>query len=382
MGIQTALRLEINILTLAVLAVVYISSRRRADLEYADYRIFMATVVTTALILVFDLIAWTLAGVPGTAARIVLYLSDSLYFAFHMAPPLLYMLYVLYQLGFRDRPMKIAQRVSIVVFVVCAALALSSPWTGFIFSIDPANRYHRGPGYLYLGVILYTIVIYPLVLMLIHGKRLPSRARLSLFVYPLGPLVAATLQTLFYGTVLLWPATAISILIVFVNVQNRKISTDYLTGVYNRYSLGEYLYTLTHRGGIPAFSGISVDLDGFKAINDTLGHATGDQALEEAAVILHGSVRRGDFIARYGGDEFTVILETADPAVLDEVARRIRRHFESSNEGSRRPYRLSVSLGSGIYDHEKDGSVESFLSRIDLAMYDNKSARKISNQTP
>jgi diguanylate cyclase (GGDEF)-like protein/PAS domain S-box-containing protein len=144
---------------------------------------------------------------------------------------------------------------------------------------------------------------------------------------------------------------------------------DTLTSLPNRNALHQRLGT--DIGRVPC-SLLLLDLDGFKHVNDSLGHSTGDQLLAAVAERLTDAVG-ADFVARLGGDEFAVLLsDCADPLKLDELARRI---FDKLNP----PFELagqSVYVGTsiGVAMSPKDASdVEQLLSCADLALYSAKS---------
>jgi diguanylate cyclase (GGDEF)-like protein len=100
-----------------------------------------------------------------------------------------------------------------------------------------------------------------------------------------------------------------------------EASTDPLTGLPNRRSLEQYVNELLARGE-SAVLGVC-DLDGFKAVNTVHGHLSGDLVLQRVAGVLNRVMRRGDFVARYGGDEFVVVLATTSQEEAWEIARRI-----------------------------------------------------------
>ncbi|MGR3572661.1 GGDEF domain-containing protein [Brevirhabdus sp.] len=106
----------------------------------------------------------------------------------------------------------------------------------------------------------------------------------------------------------------------------RRAGTDSLTGLGNRRSLRELLARLSGEGDTAAFGLMHIDLDHFKRINDRFGHGAGDKVLRRVARILREQTRQGDFVARSGGDEFTVVLrDCADQTVLRATAERILR---------------------------------------------------------
>jgi len=119
-----------------------------------------------------------------------------------------------------------------------------------------------------------------------------------------------------------------------------------------------------------------VDLDGFKAVNDTVGHAEGDSVLREVAARLAALVRSGDFVARIGGDEFLILLP--DVKSLDEAlaaSGRVLKGLQVAWVAGGHSFHLSASVGVALYpDHGRDS--DSLLRSADRAMYEAKSRGK------
>ena len=114
-----------------------------------------------------------------------------------------------------------------------------------------------------------------------------------------------------------------------------------------------------------------VDLDGFKPVNDTLGHAVGDIVLKEIARRLRASMRAGDTVARIGGDEFVMLME-CETALVDPViaARRVIEAVGTTIPGPNRPIQISCSIGIAIYPEH--GPKERLVTHADAAMYEAK----------
>jgi len=150
---------------------------------------------------------------------------------------------------------------------------------------------------------------------------------------------------------------------------------DGLTGLYNRMALdeklGDEIATYQKSGSI--FSLVLFDVNDFKWINDTFGHVAGDKVLKEIARTLRESFRKSDFIARYGGDEFAVVIEGLDASTardritLFEKNLKLRRfisHIKNKN--------LNIRVSAGIaMPHEHD-TPNAIIHRADRAMYDDK----------
>jgi diguanylate cyclase (GGDEF)-like protein len=133
----------------------------------------------------------------------------------------------------------------------------------------------------------------------------------------------------------------------------RRAQTDPLTGVLNRRSLIERLDAACMRAkarGLPV-SVLFIDLDHFKQINDSYGHAAGDACLAAVIAPIHAELRQSDTIGRYGGEEFVVILSGADAASAHPIAERIcRRVAEVSVDGFGTPIHLTCSIGVAASD--------------------------------
>ena len=126
---------------------------------------------------------------------------------------------------------------------------------------------------------------------------------------------------------------------------------------------------------------IFADVDDFKAINDSYGHAEGDAALKDLTEILKQTFRESDIIARIGGDEFVILITDFHSGEKEVYLKRLHdnlEHFNGRNGKKARPYILTISTGMVVYDHMTSSTLEEMLSHADSRMYKQKTAAQKS----
>jgi diguanylate cyclase (GGDEF)-like protein len=151
-----------------------------------------------------------------------------------------------------------------------------------------------------------------------------------------------------------------------------QASHDALTGALNRRAFEEKLATVLQvRGRGEPVSLLFADLDGFKQLNDALGHVQGDIVLQAVAGAIKAEMRSGDAVARMGGDEFVVVLPGATGQEAQVVGERVRRAIAAlgPDAGTSRPYSPSISVSIGIATTHDDETASHLLERADQAMY-------------
>jgi len=153
---------------------------------------------------------------------------------------------------------------------------------------------------------------------------------------------------------------------------------DQLTGLANRKLLQERLeagLSGAARSGRP-LSVVFIDLDGFKTINDELGHTVGDEVLAEEAARLRRAARGGDPVARYGGDEFVVVCDDADSAGGTVIAERLRLEVRRPLSSVPPAYTIAASIGVATWNPTGTSppSAAAVLRAADEAMYESKHA--------
>jgi diguanylate cyclase (GGDEF)-like protein len=153
----------------------------------------------------------------------------------------------------------------------------------------------------------------------------------------------------------------------------RRSMTDALTGLYNRGWLDDMLRRLTARaeqGGAP-FALLVIDVDHFKTFNDTWGHLVGDRVLQQVAEALRATLRPTDFAARFGGEEFAVLLPAVSgpqnaARVADRICNRVRKPVPHPDGGGSPPH---VTVSIGVAAHQRGEDAEALFRRADELLY-------------
>jgi diguanylate cyclase (GGDEF)-like protein len=154
--------------------------------------------------------------------------------------------------------------------------------------------------------------------------------------------------------------------------------TDDLTALYNRrgfFAFVERHLKTARRSGQSSLL-IYADMDGLKAINDTLGHIEGSLAITSVADILRRTFRDADIIARLGGDEFTILAVNSSLDDVDQITSRLRENLLMHNRQADNKYELSVSIGVAHVDPHDNLPLEDLIAAADKLMYEQKRQKK------
>ena len=368
--------LTINVYSIVILIIIYIYSIRESESLFLQKKLFDIMLVITMIMLVLDTFS-RFDGNPGTFYSLLNNVGNLLVFMLSPVPASLWLLYVYYEISCDEIQTKKLMRPLGVVIAINSAMAVLSLHTGWYYFIDESNVYHRGP--LFMVPASLTIVLMAVSSLLIVANRnvIERKRFFSLVFFTVPPFAAIVLQVIFYGISVMLNGLAISLFIVFITIQNRRMDTDYLTGIYNRKRLESYLKTKISRSSENrTFSAVLIDLNNFKSINDNFGHNAGDEALAVSVSLIKSCIGSNDFLARYGGDEFCIVLDVSTKDELEQIIGKINCCIEKYNESAVSEYFLGFSMGYAVYDFHTQMTAEAFQKQIDLLMYQNKRTNK------
>ncbi len=266
-------------------------------------------------------------------------------------------------------PMMVAEVVSVV-----------SLWTGWYYRFDKQGNYIRGDLFwshtALLWVYFAIVIIYAAYAFKKNDGRKRTKEIKSIIISAIFPIVGGILQNIFYGLNMAWTLSCISFVIIFIKIQNKQALTDALTGIYNRGAFTEYLAeSVNGKHKDENLYLIMMDINRFKQINDTFGHTMGDEALKATSRMLTRVTKlaaEGDFLARYGGDEFALICHRRDRADIEKLVERIREESKGLQAEIELEVPITISIGYAEYHEYLYETEEAFIEEADRRMYVDK----------
>jgi diguanylate cyclase (GGDEF)-like protein len=369
----------IDIFSVIIMIMLYYSSRKGFSYTQ-DMIIFCRIQIMIIVIILADIVMWLANGRPGRAAFYIEYADNMIYFFCQILVVMDWIRYVIYRVYGKKIPEKMELMVLIIPSVILMVLIVTTPATKWCFYIDSANYYHRGILCTSLAVITIMYIIAASVIGLVRRSREKlgekKREYLIISAFALPPLIGGTAQVITYGLSILWPTVVLSILMAFINMQNQAISQDALTGLNNRGNLDKYLHSLID-GSEGRVGLIMADINNFKKINDSFGHDTGDDILIYVAGILKNTLAgTSAFLARYGGDEFVIVMPEGSEKDIEVLMNKVRTGIEVFNATINYGFVLSLGMGYAVYPSAEVGDVNSLLRAADKNMYINKKLMK------
>lgn len=375
------LRIDINILAFGVLIILLVSLLRNSDTHLVHVRLFLAMLILNVFMLLIDSSAWLVDGKVGGMAYTLNVLINAIYYFTSPIVGLIWLFYVDFYIFEDLERLYKRSKLYILPVVINTIFCIMSLFNGFYFYIDEYNLYHRGVGFMMSPGISYAIIIYTWILSYKNRKMVDLRALIGLQTFIIPILIGAIIQNVFFGLSLTWSTMTLSMLIVFISIEMRKIYRDYLTGAHSRRQMDEYIkYRIRLAKRSRGFAISMIDMDDFKEINDSYGHHIGDQALVKLVEIIRKSVRSKDFVARFAGDEFIIVFDFDDENLLTDVFERIERNVESFNMSQPDFYQLKFSVGTEIIRGSEDVDFDDLFKIIDQKMYAKKAEKKTGKQ--
>ena len=358
--------LTANIISILLIGTLYLANRQKAEYD-RDMRLLQQMMVTIGIANISDCCVYYLAGSSNIVIKVLVFLSGSGLFLGNVMIGYLWAKFIMVHMDipFSDIRRNIYRTIGLISIV----LLVINIFYPLVFSVSD-GRYQRGFAYI---IFLIFAAFYILDSLYLYVKRVRKNGSLKLFpvhIFLIPVILGVVIQAFFIEISITWTSIAISVAGIMTALKNEIIFTDCLTGLYNRMYL-EFLHKRACNKKDCWVSGIMIDLNGFKQINDNYGHAEGDLALCIVADLLRKSFSEYGVVTRYAGDEFVIMLNTTDDQLIQKIIKSAKKNFVTENEKNDKPYQLSASMGYAITNLSNE-TIDDFMNRIDEQMYQDK----------
>lgn len=375
--------MSINLFPLAMLLVIYISNRRRISTTPDKRQFDILTLLTVGLLLI-NTLSYGLEGMPGEGANTVLWILHMIHAFLVVGVAADWLIYVSFRIKAGGAKLHARRMIKYMMPInaIFTIFVVTTPWTHWLFYITMDNTCQNGRYYYipYLISIVLLLVTLGMSVKTYRGEASREQKNECYYLVMCGMIVllGMVLQHILEDWWVAAPGLALAILFIYLNAQNRQITTDALTGLNNRREFDQQIVKKAEQFHGRNWGILMLDADGFKKINDTLGHAVGDEALWEMADILRRTMG-GDktFLARYGGDEFAVIGEWQSEEEARAAITEIEKETSRFNETSGKDYKLSFSIGYAMWSEV--GMLDGLVEKADERMYIVKARKKDRN---
>ena len=303
-----------------------------------------------------------------------------LYFTINITFGYVWCLYAVYRMFGSPRRVKRYAKIICAPVIIALLSIWTTPFTGWVFRITDDNVYTREWLWILPAVATIAYVVFGVAYIYANRKRINKYMimPIALIISPI--FIGATIQAVLPGTAIIAMVVTISLVGLYATNQSESAYIDRLSGVYNRRYLDDYLIGLNENDKFKkigkTITGIMLDMDKFKQINDTFGHHIGDDAISQVGKILRENLGKMNFAARYGGDEFIIITPMLDSDSIEVLMQKLTDAANANNDSGEYPYELSFSYGYAQFTVGKEKDSDGFMKRMDDNMYEYKVAKK------
>lgn len=363
---------QTNLTSLLILVIMALRIQHQHPSGRLSTDLFVGMLLANTVLVFLEMVINLTIEYPGYIGRDMIVVISTVFYLFN---PVVSAIYVAFVLNWVKGKEALTKRLWITILIPYGAYALlviASTWTGYLFAVDSNGIYMRGDGFWILVLTAYGYFIAALGIVVARRNLLKPADRRALVMFGVLPFVGGLIQIHFYGTAVVWNMVTLALLIIYVDILSGDLDSDVLTGVANRRKLASVLKAYRKEASDKILGGILIDINAFKAINDTYGHKVGDEILLEVADTLNRSIYRTDHIFRLGGDEFLVLAVLTKEAHLNAIVDKIHENLAFTNQRLGHDFTISLSCGANTWQVKQLPPMVDLLSDLDAKMYEEK----------
>jgi diguanylate cyclase (GGDEF)-like protein len=365
-----------SILVILLILATYI---RLYSIDHFRRNTFCKILVFCLAAIASDMALLLLDGISGGFVYSIRYFFNASYRLFQILSCYYIMVFIDYMIFKRTYRSGKVLRVTYIISGIYAVILILN----YIFEVCHVNfidNIFYKKGYFYIRLIIcYGSLLFALGELISYRSLLKRSQVFIFFALPILFILSLTFYFVITTARLNWPFVTTALLYAYFFLVQSYVSVDPLTETGNRLSFNEFTEKLSQTATGESWAIVMIDMDHFKQINDTFGHQEGDNALGYMAEIIKSCVKKDDFVARYGGDEFMLATKVEKDTAENDISKlmnEIKIVINIFNEREVCPFKLEISYGYDVYTADGTQSLAKFLTHIDDLMYKNKNERR------
>lgn len=360
-------------ISLVMLGIIWAYSRKGSHLPTLKNRIFQGCLMVTFGAMLTNILSTIMIYQYD---QVPMWMTWAVTMVYYVLTPLMGLAYFLYTVSViytEYAQLKKVIGLGIIPGAAYVLLVIANPFTKSLFDISLEHGYVRGTWVAATYLVFYAYCLASIIITVLNHKRIDRQIYRILAAFPILAVLVIIVQQLYPDVILSGSAATCALLIIYLHLQNKQISLDYLTNVPNRQELLNMLELMIKKTPDNQFVLLVVSLREFRQINNICGQQKGDQFLKEVCRFL-GEVGPSGNIYRFSGDEFSLLFTHEDESQIKKCIAYIKMRM--SQPWQVEDYRFNLSCVMGIIRYSGEGeSLEKIVSSIEYAVYRAKSGQ-------
>lgn len=353
-------------ISLVMLGIIWVYARKGSHLPTLKNKIFQWCLLVTFSAILTNILSTIMIYQYEYIPIWLTWIVTSVYF---VLTPLMGLTYFLYTVSVIYTDMDQAKKVIGIGLIPGAGytlLILVNPFTRNIFDINSQNGYSRGNWVFTTYLVFYIYCLASIVVTVCNRKKIEAEIYGILAAFPVLAVLVIFVQQLYPDVILSGSAATCALLIIYLHLQNKQISLDYLTNIPNRQELLNMIGLTIKKAPDKEFYLLVVSLRDFRQINNTCGQQKGDVFLKEVSQFLCRTGPAGN-VYRFSGDEFALLFLQPDKDELTQCISRIQERMSGPWQVDE--YRFVLPAVMGIFYHTGDeDTLEKIINSVECAV--------------
>lgn len=353
-------------ISLVMLGIIWVYARKGSHLPTLKNKVFQWCLLVTFSAILTNILSTNMIYQYEYIPAWLTWIVTSVYF---VLTPLMGLTYFLYTVSVIYTDMDQAKKVIGIGLIPGAGytlLILINPFTRNIFDINSQNGYSRGSWVFTTYLVFYIYCLASIVVTVCNRKKIETEIYGILAAFPVLAVLVIFVQQLYPNVILSGSAATCALLIIYLHLQNKQISLDYLTNIPNRQELLNMIGLTIKRAPEKKFYLLVVSLRDFRQINNTCGQQKGDVFLKEVSQFLCRTGPAGN-VYRFSGDEFALLFLQPDKDELTQCISRIQERMSGPWQVDE--YRFVLPAVMGIFYHTGDeDTLEKIINSVECAV--------------